>query len=558
MTLSGNTYKNRKPLPSLLSLGAGLSFAIFITACGTTLPEDAQTGRHLTQSDANPQATQSGAEIPAIVDPAPLVTAPQPGTEPELYTIVAQEVPIRDLLFSMSRDAGINVDVDPDVSGLITLNAIDQSLPQILQRIARQADIRWSFDESNNLVVEPDSPFWRTYTIDYVNVSRTSQTEAQISTSIVRNVAGGGGGGGNNNSSSSLTQTFANNFWPTLTANLLNLLGESGAAGTEASSIVSNPETGVVSVRATSPQHEEIAAFINNVQTRSLYQVLIEATVVEVSLSDDYQSGVDWATVGRNGGEISFIQDLTGANLENAPTNILTIDRTATPDAISATISLLSQFGELRVLSTPRIMALNNQAAMLRVVDNTVYFNVEVEPGVVTNGVSTNPTYTTTVNTVPVGFVMTVTPQVSDNDQVTLNVRPTISRVVRYVDDPNPILEAAGVTNSIPEIQVREFESILKVFNGQVAILGGLMQDSLQSDVAGMPGLSRLPVIRNFFSYRAEKATKTELIIFIRPVIVRQPSLNGDLSDYQQYLPVNGLESSATVTPGQLPGLFSE
>jgi general secretion pathway protein D len=129
---------------------------------------------------------------------------------------------------------------------------------------------------------------------------------------------------------------------------------------------------------------------------------------------------------------------------------------------------------------------------------------------------------------------------------------------VRYVDDPNPILEAAGVTNRIPEIQVREFESILKVFNGQVAILGGLMQDSLQSNVDGTPGLSRLPGIRNFFSYRSEKATKTELIIFIRPVVVRQPSLNGDLSDYQQYLPVNGLESSATVTPGQLPGLFSE
>jgi len=475
--------------------------------------------------------------------------------------VVAQDIPLPDLLFTLARDAGINIDVHPALSGLVTINAIEQTLPQILERIARQSDIRWHYDESGNLIVAPDTAEWRTYKVDYVNVGRSAETEATISTAIVSQVggaaAGGGGGaqgGGRNNSTSSISQTFSNNFWPTLRTNLANLLGETAEDGA-AGSIVSNPETGLVSVRATMRQHLQIGAYINMVQSRSLQQVLIEATVVEVSLSDDYQGGVDWQLLNRNNGEINFIQSVTSPSLGTPPTNILSIDRSNTPDAVEATVALLSQFGELRVLSSPKIMAMNNQTAMLRVVDNEVYFTVDVEPAVVSaNGPATSPTYTTTVNTVPVGFVMTVTPQISDNDQITLNVRPTISRIVGFADDPNPILAEANVSNAIPKVQVREFESMLKLYDGQIAVLGGLMEDSLRNDSDGLPGLSRLPGLRNVFGNRREVAEKTELIIFIRPVVIRQPSLNGDLSDYSQYLPSNGLESSAIVQPGQLRG----
>lgn len=311
------------------------------------------------------------------------------------------------------------------------MNAIDQSLPQILERLARQSDIRWRFDAAGNIVVEPDSPYWVTYPVDYVNVQRTATTTSAISTSIVANVggtaggAGGGGGGGaggagggrNNNSTSNLTQNSDNNFWATLSANLSTLLGE--VAGADAvSNIIANPESGVVSVRGTARQHEAVAAFINDVETRSLYQVLIEATVVEVNLSDDYQSGVDWATLARDNGRLNFVQNALGGNLANTPTSVLTLD-SGSPDAITATIAMLSQFGESRVLSSPKLMVLNNQTAMLRAADNTVYFTIDVEPGVANaNGGVTPPVYTSMVNTVPIGFVMTVTPQIGNNDQV--------------------------------------------------------------------------------------------------------------------------------------------
>ena len=533
-------------------LGLGLTLISVLAACATSLPEPTQDNRHLSQEQAAAQ-TPAG-DIPAVVSPGFIPPAPQAELQPELYTVVAQEVPLRELLFTMGRDAAINVDVHPDVQGLISLNAIEQTLPQILERLARQANIRWHFDSSDNLVVEADSPYWETYRVDYVNVARNAETEAQVSTAIVNSVGGEGGGssGGGNSSSSSITQTTSNNFWDTLTANLASFIQGSqvdiGAGIPDtASFIIANPESGVVTVRATQRQHEQVATFLGNVQTRSLYQVLIEATVVEVTLNDRYQQGVDWATLGRNSNTLDFVQNLTGGNLSGAPTNILTVDRSATADAVTSTISLLSQFGEIQVLSSPKIMALNNQAAMLRVVDNRVFFTVDVQAGTPATALTpgTPTVYNSVVHTVPVGLVMAVTPQIGEGDQVTLNVRPTISRIVRFVNDPNPIFAENGVVNAIPEIQVREIESILKVYSGQTAILGGLMQDSLNNDVSGLPGLSRMPFLRNMFSYRDERAEKTELIVFIRPVVIREPSLNGDLQEYQQYLPSGTLEENS-------------
>ncbi len=525
-------------------------------SCGTSLPTNDQDNRHI--SEASIDSASADSDIPAIVAPVPLVTPPAPQQEPELYTVVAQDVPVRDLLFSMARDAGINIDVHPDVQGNVSINAIEQTLPQILERLSRVSDMRWSIDSSGNMVVEPDVVYWKNYQVDYVNVARNSATQADVSTAIASGVGEeGDDDSGNNNSSTNLTQNTANNFWTTLSANLSNILGEAASDGTGgASSVVANPESGVISVSATSRQHIEIADFLDTVQTRSLYLVLIEATVVEVDLNDRYQAGVDWKTISESSGGISFNQD--NANVAG-PASILTLNRSSDPSQIAATISLLSQFGDLRVLSSPKIMSLNNQTALLRVVDNRVYFTIDVQPGQVSGlGGVIQPTYTTTVHTVPVGFVMTVTPQVGADDQVTLNVRPTISRIVRFRNDPNPVLAEQEVINEIPEVQVREMESVLKVFSGQVAVLGGLMQDSLDTGVDGVPYLSRLPGVGGLFSYTDESASKTELIIFIRPVVIKQASLTGDLEAYRNYLPANGLESLAPDAQGILPTVRDE
>ncbi|MBU1986923.1 MAG: secretin N-terminal domain-containing protein [Proteobacteria bacterium] len=518
-----------------------------VVGCSANLPERPVDGRHLAASDA--QAVPS---IPEVVRTPSLVLPPAPEAKVELYSVVVQNVPVRELLFAIARDASLNIDVHPEITGNVTLNAIDQTLPQILTRIARQVDIRWNLDRPN-LIVEPDKPILRTYRIDYVNIARKSKGEVSVATSIsttgsaaVGDSGGGGGAAGSNNSTTVLSQESNNMFWATLVANLHAILGEDGgaaggaeaAAGGTSSSIISNPESGLITVRATTRQHEEIQRFIDLVMTRSLQQVLIEATVVEVKLNDRYQAGVDWSSLARDGGRFGFVQSLLGVNMAAPPVTTLTIDKSADPDALTGTIKLLEQFGDLKVLSSPKVMALNNQTAMLKVVDNKVYFTIEVDIEAATDTSPRLITYTSTVHSVPVGFVMAVTPQVSEGEQVTLNVRPTISRIIGYVEDPSPALAEADVISLVPEVQVREVESILKVASGQIGVLGGLMQDTLDKKTDGIPGLSRIPWFGRLFSYRDDTATKTELIIFLRPVVIKQADVNGegDLRQFRKFL----------------------
>jgi general secretion pathway protein D len=148
--------------------------------------------------------------------------------------------------------------------------------------------------------------------------------------------------------------------------------------------------------------------------------------------------------------------------------------------------------------------------------------------------------FTTTPHTIPIGFVMNVTPQINGNDVVLLNVRPTISRIVGSVQDPNPSLvrsDGGQILSEIPAIAVRELESLLRLQDGQIAVMGGLMQDSIFQGTNRVPFLSKLPVLgEGVFSSRTNDTVKTELVVFIRPVIVRTPSVEDDLRDYRRFL----------------------
>jgi len=234
------------------------------------------------------------------------------------------------------------------------------------------------------------------------------------------------------------------------------------------------------------------------------------------------------------------VQSLMGGNLGSTPTYSVEYNN---PDGkfgdISAVVRLLEQFGTVKVLSSPKVTVLNNQTALIKVVDNVIYFTTEVQIRESTSQMveALTTRYQTEINSLPVGLVMTVTPQISNFSEVILNVRPTISRVVGYKNDPSPDLVKAGITNPIPEIQVREIESILKIGNGNIAIIGGLMQDEINQNRLGVPVLSTLPIIGDLFSYRDDSYRKTELVIFIRPVIVEDASMDGDLRDYRKYLP---------------------
>lgn len=494
---------------------------------------------------------QDDADIPPITTATPALPEPAKSTpKAELHTLVVSDVAVRDLLFSLARDTNLNLDIDDDVDGIVTINAINQPLPAILDRIARSSNLDYEIT-NDVLIIRKDIPYLYNYKVDYLNMSRVSDGGVSVSTQI--NSTGQGasaegaaaGGSGDNNSSTQVKNLSENNFWLTLQKNIGNIIGSAASGETENSNVVLNRESGIMAVRATKKQHKEIQRFLSDVQQSSQRQVLIEATIAEVKLSDRYQAGINWSMVRDASSGANVIFDATNAVndliLNTPPAFTLNATGDVGGDQLQTTLQALQTFGDVRIMSSPKIMALNNQTALLKVVDNLVYFTVDVNidsSSAVVGGFRTI-TYETKINTVPVGFVMSVTPYINDKDSVTLNVRPTISRVIRQMRDPNPALAEVDVVSEIPVIQVREVESVLKINSGDVAIIGGLMQDEVNNTKRGIPILSKLPMLGSLFRYDDDNTTKTELVIFIKPIVVKHASLAGDLKDYKQYLPEN-------------------
>ncbi|HED18129.1 MAG TPA: pilus (MSHA type) biogenesis protein MshL [Gammaproteobacteria bacterium] len=522
-----------------MNAARNLLLVFILLACGCVPTPNRPSTGHL---DNTRQASRShlSQQIPNPVTQAPVVPEPTPAIAQETYSVVVTDVPLAELLFTLARDAKMNIDVHPDLSGTVTLNAIDQTLLQILDRIAAQVPIRYRF-EDDLLVVEPDKPYLRSYYIDYVNLVRNSTSTNGVSTEIATtgpsalqgSGGGSGGGSGSNSSSTSVTTSSENQFWARLRANIAGFIGLSGEDSTIDISVIVNAETGMLTVRATHTQQLLIQEYLDRLVTSAQRQVLIEATVVEVELNDNYQFGVDWSVLADNGTGLSVSQNLLGKNLNDPP--VFTVDYLTNKSwgSIASSVKMLQEFGNVKVLSSPKIMAINNQTALLKVVENVVYFTLVADT--VTNQINSQTTFTSTPHTVPVGFVMSVTPQISRDDAVTLNVRPTISRVTGFVNDPNPALAIQNIVSRIPQIQVREMESVLRVRSGQIAVLGGLIQDSIQLNDQGIPGLTELDYIGDAFTYRDNKIKKSELVIFLRPRVIA--SIDQQLDTYTDYLP---------------------
>lgn len=532
-------------------------FFPFLTACSEIKPKPfVPSSGHI---DAKNYPV---GEIPALVTDAPVLPVPAPIVEHEKYTVVVNEVPVKELLFALARDAQVNVDIDPTIEGVVTINAIEQTLSQILDRIVRQVDLRYELD-GVNLYIKPDTPFLRTYIVDYVNLSRDTSSTSTVSTQIASTSGGDteSSGGGGNTSTTDVTTESVHHFWSRLVSNISAMLGEklsTAASGDIAvtATVIPNPESGLLSVRATSFQHEQIQTFIDLVIASAKRQVMIQTTIVEVTLNENYQAGIDWSFVNQNAKSgINLISStLAGVTLPDTVASSFVLEavdnNSAREESLIGKVSLLDEFGDTKILSSPQIMVLNNQTALLKVVENIVYFEVDAETTTGALGAAPVTTVDTTAKTVPVGIVMSVTPQIDANGVITLNVRPTISRFIRDIPDPNPQLALAGTTNNVPQIAVREMESVLRMTDGQIGVLGGLMQDQTQDKDAGIPGVKSKGFFGNLFKSTSAQYSKTELVIFLRPIIIGEPSLEDDLREYKQYLDLYSNSSSQPIDLG--------
>lgn len=616
-----------------------LCACIWLTACfrpmaeheprHSTLHLPALDSAEITPSPSYPEVEVSDVEVTPVPRP-PLKSA----TPTVLVNLVMQEAPVQEVLQALAAESHLNMDIHPALRGTVSLHAIQQSVPAILARLAKQVDMYYVW-QNGVWLIAPDMPVIRSYRLNYVNMSRDTTGFIGVASEINSTgmTATGTGqsnigsstrpalmSGGNSNSSRTAVATQSRyHLWESVVQNLQVLLEETDKAAptrdetTEgataldasprsapdpaatpsqsaearntssidstvrqekslpaqmrwrASRLIANPETGILTIRASQSQHAQIRAYLESVMQVAARQVLIEATIVEVELSKSFQMGIDWSRLSNAaqqrgwtfaqslGNEAAQFNTATGRWESNNSKNALGQNNGSVAmmlgyfnpfsrlGNLSASVTLLEQFGKTRVLSSPKLMVLNNQTAILKVVDNLVYFTIQsqISQSSSSNGANLQAV-TTTANTVPVGLVMAVTAQINSQKRVNLNVRPTVSKVLRYVEDPNPQLGngSTRIVSSIPEIQVREMESVLNIASGNVAILGGLMQEDRRDFTDKVPGLASIPVIGNAFTGKNQAAKKTELVVFLRPTVIGQADVKtGDLQPFQPLLP---------------------
>lgn len=584
----------QKPIMTLKNYGITL-LIIGLAGCAHQAPFNSSAG-HIGSEQDNQQKVSPAGDIPKPVKKLAYVPPPKPKVKEPTYSVVVSDVPVQEILFALARESKLNIDIHPTVRGNVTLNAVDQTLPAILDRLSKQIDLRYKV-ENNVIFISPDFPVLRTYKINYVNMDRDTTSSIGVSAQVgstASSTSGGSSGGGENKSATTVKSTSKNNFWTVLDENIKLILkstksqtasAEDKAARNEAQrlaqeerlkqveaaskagagaeklfqeafksqanttdtskdDVIVNPVAGTVTVMATDKQHSFIQQYIDAVTSSSQRQVLIEATIVEVELTDEFKSGVNWSKLAKDGTNTGLTFGFGKTNTTNLTTAgtsddfVVNFIRTTSLGSLATSIKLLEKFGTTKVLSSPKLMALNNQTSILKVVENLVYFSVEADTTTSTTGPAVT-TFTTTANTVPVGLVMSVTPQISEAGQITLMVRPTISRKVGDVSDPNPDIPAA-IGNKVPVIQAREMESVLQMESGQTAILGGLMQDDISKTTNAVPKAGQLPLVGNLFKSKDDTVTKTELIIFLRATSIPDPSLESrELNSFKQYLPEN-------------------
>lgn len=531
----------------------------------------------------NPGRLRTGE--PPVPDLAQILAAPRPPkiNETKLVSIaVTDDVPLRDVLFELSRLANVDIELGSGIEGGINFRASNKPFNEVVERIADLAGLRYSM-RNGVLRVKRDTPYIKNYSVDFLNVTRSSESTVNVTTDVLSastgsgSTGGTGGTGGSSGGSgsiktgttSSITSSAESDLWASLEASIQEIIshqapglsasapangaetfggapapsGAAGAAGGATSGYVINRQAGVISLNATSRQHEVMEQFLKAMARNSSAQVLIEAKIVEVTLRDEFKSGVNWNTALDDYQGVFNFQPAGGFTTGTA---FSVVASGGADPSLDQVVQLTQQFGTTRTLSSPRLHAINNQQAVLTFAQNQIFFEVQVTGGSSTSGGGTNiqtqPSYTTTRSSIPIGIILAILPSINlKTGEVTLNVRPTLSRQVSSVEDPGTAIaaEQAGITidNQVPIVEVRELDSIMKIKSGGVMIIGGLMEQGATLSNNGVPLASDIPWIGNAFKSREEEIGNRELIIFIKATIVNpggsyQPA---DKSIYEKF-----------------------
>ena len=283
-----------------------------------------------------------------------------------------------------------------------------------------------------------------------------------------------------------------------------------------------NRQAGIISANATFAKHRLIKNYLERIKMRLATQVLIEAKIIEVTLTEEYSTGINWS----GGSTITGASNLPAALADGSVETPFSFQNNIFKNVTTA-LSFIENFGTVRALSNPRLMTMNNQQAIFTFAQNKPYFTIEAEDESDTDSTTSTLSITSTLNTVPIGIMMSIQPSINlDTQEITLNVRPTVSSDIgRDVPDPGVQIiasrvEGTTVESNIPTIEVRELDTVLKIKNDEVMVIGGLLQHLDTNIDTGAPFFSSIPIIGNL-AKKTQKTTEVkELIILITAKIV--------------------------------------
>ncbi len=459
------------------------------------------------------------------------------------FDISVNAVAADQFFLSLVDGTDYNMVIHPEVTGAITLNLRNVTVPDVLEA-ARDVYGYEFISTSYGFQVLPGRLRARIYQINYLNIERSGSSQTTVSSGSLTagdsgtDVDGTASTTGGSTGTEIKTEQKVNNFWQELQESIQGIVGAA-----ENRSVVVNPQSGVVVVRALANELREVEIFLQATQLIVQRQVVIEAKFIEVRLNDEYQSGVNWTALIDSGNSSARATNIGGgtvlvneggvSGVAGSIVDFETLGKIGDATALAfggvfslalnlgdfgAFIELLETQGNVQVLSSPRVSTMNNQKAVIKV-GTDEYFVTDISSNNTTT--STATTISPDIELTPFfsGIALDVTPQISQEGYVTLHVHPSISRVV----DQQKTVTVGNVTQQIPLAlsTVRESDSIVRARSGQVIVIGGLMQQIINDSEAAPPVLGDLPVIGGLFTHKKQQETKSELVILLKPIVVK-------------------------------------
>ncbi len=488
-------------------------------------------------------AAPTGAAVPAhiaeaVAEPAPPRVAP--GPEPRVDLLV-NNAPARDVFLALVADTRYSMLMHPDVSGTLSVTLRGVTVAEALEAIRDVYGYDFKVDGRRITVYAPTLQT-RVFTLNYPTSQRQGSSELRVSSGAGMPTASagqGGSGGASSNAqpeNSRVSTSSKSDFWAELSTAVQGLVGTG-----EGRSVVSSPHAGILAVRAMPEELRQVDKFLKATQSAVERQVMLEAKVVEVELRDGYQSGVNWAAL-RTEGSNQVAAGVIGSTLNIGNTALqgsTTISGAASFPSVAsggglfglalstsqfaAVLGFLETQGDVQTLSSPRVATLNNQKAVLKV-GTDEYFVTNVSGGTTATTTSNTTGTGTTLPTVTLtpffsGISLDVTPQIDDGVNVTLHVHPSLSTVTeksRQID----LGSAGNFKLPMASSAVNETDTLVRIQDGAIVAIGGLMQLESSRTASGLPGTTSVPGWGALFGNRANQGRKKEVIVLIKPTII--------------------------------------